>query len=46
MKHDNDPPCYYEAKAWAEEQEAGDAVAAFLLAFFTLAGLLGYALLY
>jgi hypothetical protein len=34
MKHDNDPPCYYEAKAWAEEQEAGDAVAAYLLAFF------------
>lgn len=46
MKHDNTPPCWREAKAWAEKQEGGDAVAAYLLAFFTLAGLLGYTLLY
>jgi hypothetical protein len=42
MKHDNDPPCYYEAKAWAEEQESGDAVAAYLLAFFIVVGIVGW----
>lgn len=37
MKHEDTTPCWREAKAWAEEQEAGDAVAAYLLAFFLLA---------
>jgi hypothetical protein len=46
VKHELDPPCWREAKAWAEEQESGDEVAAYLLAFFALAGLIGYALLY
>lgn len=46
MKDEPTPPCWREAKAWAEEQESGDSVAAYLLAFFTLAGIFGWALLY
>lgn len=38
MNHDDNPPCWRDAKAWAEEQEAGDAVAAILVCFFALSG--------
>lgn len=31
MKHERNPPCWREAKAWAEDQESGDAVAAWLV---------------
>jgi hypothetical protein len=31
MNNQIDPPCWREAKAWADDQESGDAVAAWLV---------------
>jgi hypothetical protein len=45
VKHENNPPCWREAKAWAEDQEAGDSVAAWLVVLIVTLSALGWWLL-
>jgi hypothetical protein len=45
VQNEPTPPCWREAKAWAEEQEAGDSVAAWLVVLIVGLSALGWCLL-